>query len=64
MKWEEKVAKLLLPTLAHKEWTAALASEASLVWRPLVSFVHRDPWSLSYHLRPLVSVLCFSISRG
>ena len=28
MKWEEKVAKLLLPPLAHREWTAASASEA------------------------------------
>ena len=47
MKWEEKVARLLLPPLAHREWTAALASEALLVWRPLVSFDYRDPWSLS-----------------
>ena len=64
MKWEEKVARLPLPPLAHREWTAALASEALLVWRPLVSFDYGDPWSLFYHLRPLVSVLCYSISGG
>ena len=64
MKWEEQVARLPLLPLAYKEWTAALASEALLVWRPLVSFNHRDPWSPFYLLRPLVSVLCYSISRG
>ena len=47
MKWEEKVARLPLLPLAHREWTAASASEALLVWRPLVSFDYRDPWSLS-----------------
>ena len=47
MKWEEKVARLPLPPLAHREWTAASASDALLVWRPLVSFNYRDFWSLS-----------------
>ena len=64
MKWEEKVARLPLPPLAHREWTAASASEALLVWRPRVSFYYEDPWFLFYCLRPLVSVLGHSISGG
>ena len=64
MKWEEQVARLPLPPLAHREQIAASVSEALLVWRPLVSFYYGDPWSPFYHLRPLVSVLCYSISGG
>ena len=64
MKWEEKVARLPLLPLAHREWTAALASEALLVQRSLVSSCYGDPWSLFYCLRPLVPVLCYSISGG
>ena len=59
MKWEEKVARLPLLPLAHREWTGASASEVLLVWRPLVSllsfetfglcFTSFDFWRLSLH---------------
>ena len=63
-KCEEEVAKLPLPPLAH---------ENGLQPRPQRPSWLRDPWSLpvmetpglfSYHLRPSVSVLCYSISGG
>ena len=59
-----KKCKASTPASCPREWTAALASEALLVQRPLVSSCYGDPWSLFYHLRPSVSVLCYSISGG
>ena len=49
-KWEEKVARLPLPPLAHREWTAASASEALLAWRPLVSFLSFETFGLCFML--------------
>ena len=64
MKCEEEVAKLPLPPLDQENGPQPRLPRLSLC---------RDPWSLpvietpglfSYHLRPLVSVLCYLISGG
>ena len=64
MKCEEEVAELPIPPLDHENGLRP--------WPQRLSWC-RDPWSLPvmetpglfiYHLRPSVSVLCYSISGG
>ena len=64
MKCEEEVAKLPLSRRDHENGPEPWPQRLSL---------YRDPWSLhviktpglfSCHLRPSVSVLCYSISGG